>query len=55
MINLTTIKDLSNEYMKALSMAHEVVADTDKNGEKIYQGPSPDEITLVDAAREMDY
>ena len=51
MINLNTIKDLSNEYMKALSMGHEVVADTDKKGEKIYQGPSPDEITLVDAAR----
>ena len=36
-------------------MAHEVVADEDKQGNKIYQGPSPDEITLVDAAREMNY
>ena len=44
-------KDLSEEYLKILALAHEVVADTNKQGEKIYQGPSPDEITLVDAAR----
>ena len=26
-----------------------------KNNEKVYQGPSPDEVDLVDTAREMDY
>jgi magnesium-transporting ATPase (P-type) len=36
-------------------VAHEVVADVNKKGEKIYQGPSPDEITLVDAARDMGF
>jgi hypothetical protein len=36
-------------------MAHEVVADKDKKGNKIYQGPSPDEITLVEAAKSMEY
>ena len=32
-----------------------MVSDVDKAGNKIYQGPSPDEITLVDAAKEMEY
>ena len=41
------MKDLADEYMKALALAHQVVADVDKKGNKIYQGPSPDEITLV--------
>ena len=27
----------------------------DKNGKLIYQGPSPDEISLVDAAKEIGY
>jgi magnesium-transporting ATPase (P-type) len=31
------------------------VAETDKQGKKFYQGPSPDEISLVDAAREMGF
>ena len=55
MVNLNSLKDVAVEYMKALSMAHEVVSDVDKVGNKIYQGPSPDEITLVDAAKEMEY
>lgn len=37
--------------MKALSLAHQVMPDKDKKGKKIYQGPSPDEITLVDGAK----
>ena len=48
-------KDLAEEYLTILSLAHEVVAETDKKGQKLYQGPSPDEISLVDAAREMGY
>lgn len=45
------MKDLAEEYLIALAVTHEVVAETDKNGRKFYQGPSPDEITLVDAAK----
>ena len=44
-------KEIAHEYLLALGLAHEVVSDVNKQGEKIYQGPSPDEITLVDAAR----
>ena len=36
-------------------MAHEVVVAADKNGKLQYQGPSPDEITLVNAAKVMGY
>ena len=43
--------EIANEYLQVLALAHEVVADKNKQGDKIYQGPSPDEITLVDAAR----
>jgi hypothetical protein len=37
--------------LTALAVAHEVVAEVDKKGKTFYQGPSPDEITLVDAAK----
>lgn len=50
-ISFRQMKELTDEYLTALSVAHEVVAETDKKGKKFYQGPSPDEITLVDAAR----
>jgi phospholipid-transporting ATPase len=45
------LKSLSQEYLTALALAHEVVAEHDKTGKIIYQGPSPDEITLVAAAK----
>jgi hypothetical protein len=38
-----------------LSIAHEVVVATDAAGQSKYQGPSPDEITLVEAAKVMGY
>jgi magnesium-transporting ATPase (P-type) len=38
-----------------LGLTHEVVPDQDKAGNKIYQGPSPDEVALVDAAKKMQY
>jgi magnesium-transporting ATPase (P-type) len=38
-----------------LALAHEVVPQIDDSGKIVYQGPSPDEITLVDAAREMHF
>ena len=45
------MNQLAHEYLKALSLAHEVIAQKDESGKSTYQGPSPDEITLVDAAR----
>lgn len=47
------LRELSEEYFILLGLTHEVVSDRSKQGLKIYQGPSPDEVALVDAAREM--
>ena len=49
------MRELAEEYLTALAITHEVVSETNKKGKKFYQGPSPDEITLVDAAREMGF
>ena len=49
------MKDLAEEYLQCLGLAHEVVVETDKKGNPFYQGPSPDEITLVDAAKAMEF
>ena len=46
-ITYNNSKDLAEEYLSALALAHECVYDVDKKGNKIYQGPSPDEIALV--------
>ena len=54
-ISFSNLKDLADEYLTVLATAHEVVADKNKEGKTIYQGPSPDEITLVDAAKDMNY
>jgi len=56
------------EFMTIMSVAHEVVAedptkisqntdeDENENPDKlIYQGPSPDEVTLVEFARERGF
>ena len=50
-VRYSNLKDVAKEYIKALSLAHEVMPDVDKNGKKIYLGPSPDEITLVEGAK----
>lgn len=45
---------LVSEFMKVLALAHECVPESViKDGEKFtfYQGPSPDEVTLVDFAK----
>lgn len=41
-INFPQMKELAEEYLTILAVAHEVVAETDKKGKKFYQGPSPD-------------
>jgi phospholipid-transporting ATPase len=48
-------RELAEEYFLVLGLAHEVITETNKRGEVIYQGPSPDEIALVDAAKSMEY
>jgi magnesium-transporting ATPase (P-type) len=48
--------DLVRECLMLLASAHECVLETDEEtGETRYQGPSPDEIALVDAARRMGF
>lgn len=49
------LHELANEYFLALSLAHEVVSDTESTGKLRYQGPSTDEIALVEAAKAMGY
>lgn len=49
------LKELAEEFLTALAVAHEVVTETDKKGRQFYQGPSPDEIALVEAARDMGF
>lgn len=41
--------------MLLLATAHECVVEEDKEKNLVYQGPSPDEITLVDAAKNMGF
>lgn len=55
---IKTLYDLCVEYFKLLSTCHECVIDSEKNKEMNmirYQGPSPDEITLVDTARHLGF
>jgi P-type E1-E2 ATPase len=49
-LNYKTQRDLVVEFFKVLSLAHECVPET-VNGKTFYQGPSPDEVTLVDFAK----
>ena len=56
---IDTQKNLIHEFMKVLSLAHMCVAEnfTSKEGkrEKFYNGPSPDEVALVEYACQMDF
>ncbi|CAK55960.1 unnamed protein product (macronuclear) [Paramecium tetraurelia] len=54
-LEIKTQKQLVHEYLMLLSSAHECIAQKDKNSQIVYQGPSPDEITLVDAAMNLGY
>ena len=51
------LSDLVEEFMLSLSLCHDCILEKDKNDENnfYYQGPSPDEITLVDTARHLGY
>lgn len=54
-LNFKTQRDLLVEFFKVLSLAHECVPETVTKGDgtkvTFYQGPSPDEVTLVDFAK----
>ena len=58
-MTIKTQKDLVTEFMKILSLAHscEVEKFTDKDGisQKFYNGPSPDEVALVEFASSMKF
>lgn len=55
-ITFNSQREIVEEYLTALSTAHEVVSERDEKTKKMkYQGPSPDEITLVEAAKDMQY
>lgn len=42
--------------MKVISLAHECVQEPNlKDGGFVYQGPSPDEVTLVEFAKDMGF
>ena len=52
-------KDLITQFMKLLSLAHscepEVFVDKDGKEKRFYNGPSPDEVELVQFANKMDF
>ena len=54
-LNFKTQRDIVVEFFKVLSLAHECVPETVKKADgsqyTFYQGPSPDEVTLVDFAK----
>ena len=41
-ISFSGTKELAEEYLQCLGLAHEVVVEKDKQGKPFYQGPSPD-------------
>ena len=57
--NLEKQSDLVREFMKVLCLAHGCVSETFKgpNGQptRFYNGPSPDEVALVEFAASMEY
>lgn len=44
------------DFWSAICLCHSLIIETDrKTGEKVYQGPSPDEVALVEAARQLGF
>ena len=54
-VTYETQLDLFKEFLLLLSVCHDCLVDTDEDGVSSYQGQSPDEITLVDAAKRLGY
>ena len=49
------VSDLTKEFLFLLSVCHGCLVDTNEEGVSSYQGQSPDEITLVDAAKRLGF
>jgi magnesium-transporting ATPase (P-type) len=47
--------DLAREFLFLLAVCHDCILDTNEEGVSTYQGQSPDEITLVDAAKRLGF
>ena len=41
--------------MKVMSLAHECVRESSKDEQCFYRGPSPDEVTLVEFAKDLGF
>jgi phospholipid-transporting ATPase len=58
-VKMISQKDMVTEFMKILSLAHMCAVETftNKDGkkEKFYNGPSPDEVALVEYACHMNF
>ena len=54
-VEYKTQTELVREFFLLLSTCHECLVDISDTGVKSYQGQSPDEITLVDAAKRLGY
>lgn len=56
-LEITSQRQLLTEFLKVLSLAHEVVPEKSSKDENqiVYRGPSPDEVTLVEFAQELGF
>ena len=53
-MTFSSLQDLLTEFMVAMSLTHDCLA-VEKNGKRIYQGQSPDEITLLEFANKNGF
>jgi len=54
-VSFKSQQELVNEFLFLLSVCHDCIVEKDDEGNVGYQGQSPDEITLVDAAKRLGY
>ena len=56
-LEINSQQKLAKEFLKALSTAHQCMVERSKakDGSISYQGPSPDEVTLVEMAKNHGY
>ena len=53
--NISPNPELIKEFWLCLSICNEIVPTKMKDNSLLFQGPSPDEVTLVDAAKEVGF
>lgn len=54
-MNIKKQVELVNEFMKVLSVAHMCDVEKKGDGQLFYNGPSPDEVALVEYAQQMKF